>query len=601
MRNVVVVDTLNILRNRVLDQLRERLQSISGVIESKGQHPYEDGLEFHIPIYSRWQDKNWALIIPRHAPFSLPRLAMRCKNKDDPILSRPHVENESGLLCLAQTQGLEANPFSYVDTCIHLLQLGYDYVNEDWDASSDEDFRSEWLSYWPRNTNDIISTVHVLVCRDELQSELFTIEFNGEWIIATSEAQIHRIISSRGLRAGEYEAYPVPSLILDQPLTPDAFPNSYRDLHHLFELHDKHIQLEKAVHENNGRILIWLVACNDKNGFSLAGGCLDMRPIPARRAGEEGFLRHTQIGDGFRNTPPYDVLKHRLSPKSFSRFNIERYDHSWVHGRQHDMKAGVLKGKNVAIIGAGSLGSGIAELLIKAGVGKLLIIDHDRMHPENAARHVLGCESVGMFKSKALAARLNRHDPSINVESHVDNGERWLDNLKEGEFNSFDLIIDATGEWSFSSLLNNFISSVKPHPPIVWTWLEAHCLAAHASLTSHSTGCINCFLKADGQMKLPVLEPNDFSEDIALCGGTFQPYGAISLAAAQTLAADLAIESLTNDTLDYDYRVWIAGAEKVNAVDGAVISESWKDTVGSPSCFSSVHKCEIINCEICGR
>ena len=54
-------------------------------------------------------------------------------------------------------------------------------------------------------------------------------------------------------------------------------------------------------------------------------------------------------------------------------------------------------------IGAGALGSQVIMNLVRSGVGKWTIIDHDRMFPHNLARHELDGYSVGLPKAEAMA------------------------------------------------------------------------------------------------------------------------------------------------------------------------------------------------------
>lgn len=75
----------------------------------------------------------------------------------------------------------------------------------------------------------------------------------------------------------------------------------------------------------------------------------------------------------------------------------------------------ILYDVSIAILGAGSLGSEVADSLAKAGVGNLHIVDNQRFHTHNAVRHVLGIESTGMPKVDALIEKLRTHNPFINI------------------------------------------------------------------------------------------------------------------------------------------------------------------------------------------
>src|SRR6478735_6988339 len=77
-----------------------------------------------------------------------------------------------------------------------------------------------------------------------------------------------------------------------------------------------------------------------------------------------------------------------------------------------------IRSKNVLIIGAGALGSGNAEALTRAGVGKLTIVDRDYVETSNLQRQQLYTEQdVEEKLPKAEAAK--RHLHAINHEVEV--------------------------------------------------------------------------------------------------------------------------------------------------------------------------------------
>lgn len=71
--------------------------------------------------------------------------------------------------------------------------------------------------------------------------------------------------------------------------------------------------------------------------------------------------------------------------------------------------------KSVAIMGAGALGSAVAELLARAGVGELLIVDGETLEMGNLVRHSLTLNDLGKSKAEAVANRLGRFSPNIDV------------------------------------------------------------------------------------------------------------------------------------------------------------------------------------------
>lgn len=106
--------------------------------------------------------------------------------------------------------------------------------------------------------------------------------------------------------------------------------------------------------------------------------------------------------------------------------------------------------KKYAIIGAGAIGSVIAELLVRSGVWKILLIDGDSLAVGNLARHTLSIRSLHQNK----AAELQKHLEEIN--SHVQ-AEALTEYLSAGNLsclNAYDVIIDCTAKDYIINLLS---------------------------------------------------------------------------------------------------------------------------------------------------
>ncbi len=74
----------------------------------------------------------------------------------------------------------------------------------------------------------------------------------------------------------------------------------------------------------------------------------------------------------------------------------------------------------VAVCGLGGLGSNIAIALARAGVGKLILIDFDRVDITNLHRQQYKADQIGMYKTEALAENLKEIAPYISLEVHTE-------------------------------------------------------------------------------------------------------------------------------------------------------------------------------------
>lgn len=73
----------------------------------------------------------------------------------------------------------------------------------------------------------------------------------------------------------------------------------------------------------------------------------------------------------------------------------------------------------VAVCGLGGLGSNIAVALARAGVGKLILIDFDRVDITNLHRQQYKANQIGKYKTDALFENLTEITPFVEIESHT--------------------------------------------------------------------------------------------------------------------------------------------------------------------------------------
>src|ERR1700674_5185279 len=112
-----------------------------------------------------------------------------------------------------------------------------------------------------------------------------------------------------------------------------------------------------------------------------------------------------------------------------------------------------LKRASVVIVGAGGLGSPVALYLAAAGVGRIGLVDFDRVDATNLHRQILyGTSDVGTPKLDAARARLNDLNPEIRVDIH----EAMLTSSNAMEIlRDYELIIDGTDNFPTRYLVND--------------------------------------------------------------------------------------------------------------------------------------------------
>ena len=108
-------------------------------------------------------------------------------------------------------------------------------------------------------------------------------------------------------------------------------------------------------------------------------------------------------------------------------------------GRIGKDEAGRLRSASVGIAGLGGLGSNIAMMLARSGIGRLVIADHDTVELTNIHRQCYPLDSIGMKKTDAVVREINRINPFCKVEKHdMELNENNLD-----IFSSCDIVCEA--------------------------------------------------------------------------------------------------------------------------------------------------------------
>ncbi len=124
-----------------------------------------------------------------------------------------------------------------------------------------------------------------------------------------------------------------------------------------------------------------------------------------------------------------------------------------------------LRKSHVVIVGVGALGSVVADLLCRAGVGKLTLIDRDYVEKHNLQRQSLYTEAdIGQAKAVAALDHLKRINSTVKLLSHVT--DLYYENvaLLQG-----DVVVDGTDNMETRFLINEYCNKNK----IPWVYGSA--------------------------------------------------------------------------------------------------------------------------------
>jgi bacteriocin biosynthesis cyclodehydratase domain-containing protein len=168
------------------------------------------------------------------------------------------------------------------------------------------------------------------------------------------------------------------------------------------------------------------------------------------------------------------LLEWQAAGAKLSASARERYDRQLIYwadvagrGESAEDLQHRLACASVVIVGCGGLGSWVASALACAGVGRLVLIDHDRVELSNLNRQLLFSEAdIGRLKVDAAAAALVAHNSELEVVA--------LPRLVSGPS-------DLTGELERADLL---VATADWPPYEIARWINTACLSANVPYIS---------------------------------------------------------------------------------------------------------------------
>lgn len=118
-----------------------------------------------------------------------------------------------------------------------------------------------------------------------------------------------------------------------------------------------------------------------------------------------------------------------------------------------------LQAATVAVCGLGGLGSNIAIPLARSGIGKLILIDFDRVDITNLHRQQYKAAQVGSYKTEALSENLREMMPYLTLETHT---VRITESNVSPLLKDADIICEAFDNAESKAMLTNTILEKMP-------------------------------------------------------------------------------------------------------------------------------------------
>ncbi|MEN9476555.1 ThiF family adenylyltransferase [Malikia spinosa] len=454
----------------------------------------------------------------------------------------PHIE-EDGRFC----HGIESAPRDFdepVEAMVEVLKR----LEKFWSDSADPvwiaaEFQRESLSYWLRfcmqykPVRGAPRLADLRVALTELKGPTqgrFAAYFKKDQkarseltIASVGEADPHGLAVRHGWAVGTLvrgDALFVP-LDADQNWSPQAWPRTLHELEYLVASVTDNVQsVSKWVEDNKADARYFLVV------LVQGKACYGYLVYPAPVA--------------------------QLTSPVIVPVPVERVDPDWTLARDHGLGAlHQRRKKRVLLLGCGSLGAPVAELLARAGVGELHLLDKEFFGSENCARHLLGASNIGDLKSKDLAIRLRKLVPGIVVKAHHALATDWIRHqCKPG---TYDLVVDCTGESTVRTVLSRLREHSLGDCLVAHAWMEPFCAASHVVLLQHG----NEWPADDPRGKVNVASwPEDTRVQLPACNTGFHPYGASDVWQAAGFTSERLLAALDGKVASSVVCSWVRSA-----------------------------------------
>jgi hypothetical protein len=275
---------------------------------------------------------------------------------------------------------------------------------------------------------------------------------------------------------------------------------------------------------------------------------------PSSRAG----FRATSIDLKVRAVNAVHPLRH------YGTYHI---DVDTIFRRVSGYEVGKLQEKSCLLLGCGSIGSRIAELLIKSGVGEMRLADKEVLRAGNVSRHTLGLDYLGQNKAEGLKKFLHKRNPQARIGIHTTdilNSQEAVSDM----ISKSDVIVSCLGNDAAELYVSQ--AAVDGGKPVLYcrTYLRGRLGEIFISHPNEQSPCFNCASLYLNAPDCPVPRPPEmpYSELVGLdsdCGAAYIPAAAIDLDLSSLHGARLALSLLSEENVIDNY--WLIRGREFDA------------------------------------
>lgn len=449
--------------------------------------------------------------------FKLPRIRLLEIPPELPA-AVPHLGG-NGELCYIAKGTVVLDIFDPIGQSLACLDRAAGVFGQITKGEMVEDLAEEFFAYWDG-----------WLCLVDMQGEdlgrqhCIVAESNGAplWFITDNEARTIKKLNSLGYQPTDRSVltYRVKTNAQPRPLSSNWPPRTVRDVLNWQSTLDRrcrrkiHQRIREGEKKKANGVLIVVESPLMTYGFVVLYKRQDRNP-------------KNKFAD--RKDPTYGL---EVMPVSVVRID----DHYLAQRNIPTLKT--LAGKKIAVIGCGTIGGYLSEMLVKAGAGtsggKLTLVDFDSLLPQNIGRHRLGFPDLLSNKAIAMANELKRLAPGTEIRAlPVD--------VRQAQLGELDLLIDASGEEALGHwLCGNYLSRA----PMLSVWIEGPGTAVRTLLRMHGSGaCYRCLWHSNKRGELrSIVEPLPVVLAGQGCEGLYVPFPASVSVHAASLGVEMTLD-----------------------------------------------------------
>lgn len=243
---------------------------------------------------------------------------------------------------------------------------------------------------------------------------------------------------------------------------------------------------------------------------------------------------------------------------TYQRLGVTRADIKTLLSRNTIREgAANLSGRRIALIGCGTIGGYLAELLLRngggCGKGFLHLYDDDTYKPSNFGRHTLSSHDFGWYKSLSLATKLQ---DSVHLQTKIVGFKEQFP-INTDVMQKYDIIIDATGRPPVSKRISAVVRQIplNQRPFIIHAFNDGNGRASKVFIDD-GRSCYGCMIsnpeKYYNGIDSRFIDLDISSEKNKSCGSTYTPYDAAVSSITASLA-QMAVLSTLEPKLEWTY------------------------------------------------